>query len=103
VHNCRSCAAQAVAQTTPQLTPEPASLPVPPSKAERLAIVPSPKSVVVHLAQFVIRQEVAKRRIALGVSNHFKRVVDTWVADDPLVTDPTPTCVLCGSRNPTSS
>jgi ATP-dependent Clp protease ATP-binding subunit ClpX len=23
----------------------------------------------------------------VGVSNHFKRVVDTWVADDPLVTD----------------
>jgi ATP-dependent protease Clp ATPase subunit len=27
-------------------------------------------------------------RLALGVSNHFKCVVDTWVADDPIVADP---------------
>jgi ATP-dependent protease Clp ATPase subunit len=47
-----------------------------------------PKTLVAHIDQFVIGQEVAKRRIALGVSNHFKRVVDTWVADDPIVTDP---------------
>jgi ATP-dependent Clp protease ATP-binding subunit ClpX len=38
--------------------------------------------------QFVIGQEIAKRRIAVGVSNHFKRIIDTWVADDPIVTDP---------------
>jgi ATP-dependent Clp protease ATP-binding subunit ClpX len=88
VHICGLCAAQAVAQTTPQPSPEPATPPVPPSKEARLALVPSPKSVVAHLDQFVIGQEVAKRRIAVGVSNHFKRVVDAWVADDAIVTDP---------------
>jgi ATP-dependent Clp protease ATP-binding subunit ClpX len=61
---------------------------VPPTKEDRRALVPSPKSVVAHLDQFVIRQEVSKRRLALSVSNHFKRAVDTWVADHPSVTDP---------------
>jgi ATP-dependent protease Clp ATPase subunit len=41
-----------------------------------------------HLNQHVIGQNIAKRRLALGVSNHFKRVVDTWFADDPIVSDP---------------
>jgi ATP-dependent Clp protease ATP-binding subunit ClpX len=50
--------------------------------------VPTPKSIVAHLDQFVIGQEVAKRRIAVGVSNHFKRVVDSLEPDDPIVTDP---------------
>jgi ATP-dependent Clp protease ATP-binding subunit ClpX len=86
VHICCSCAARAVAQATPQPIPEPAT-PVPPSKEERRALVPSPKSVVVHLDRFVIGQHIAKRRLALGVTNHFKRVADSWVADDPLVTD----------------
>jgi len=37
----------------------------------------------------VIGQDIAKRRLALGVSNHFKRLVDTWDRDapDPIVTD----------------
>jgi hypothetical protein len=65
---------------------------VPPSKSERLALVPSPTSVVAHLDKSVIGQNVAKRRLALGVSNHFKRVVDTRVADDPIVTDPELAC-----------
>jgi ATP-dependent protease Clp ATPase subunit len=88
VHICGFCAARAVAQTTPQPSPEPATPSVPPPKEERLALIPSPKSLVAHLDQFVIGQEVAKRRLALGVSNHFKRVVDIWVADDPIVSDP---------------
>ena len=48
-----------------------------------------PKSLVAHLDQFVIGQDIAKRRLALGVSNHFKRLVDTWDrgAPDPIVTD----------------
>src|SRR5208337_1688761 len=43
-----------------------------------------------HLDQFVIGQAIAKRRLALGVSNHFKRIVDTWDRDapDPIVADP---------------
>ncbi len=55
----------------------------------RLAIVPSPKTLVAHLDQFVIGQAVAKRRLALGVSNHYKRVVDAWDKDapDPIVAD----------------
>jgi ATP-dependent protease Clp ATPase subunit len=88
VHICGFCAAQAVAQTTPQPSPEPATPPVPPSKEERLALLPAPKTLVAHLNHFVIGQNIAKRRLALGVSNHFKRVADAWVADDPIVTDP---------------
>ena len=70
VHICGFCAAQAVAQTAPQPEAAPRS---PLSKDERLAFVPSPKSVVAHLDQFVVGQELAKSRLALGVSNHFKQ------------------------------
>jgi ATP-dependent Clp protease ATP-binding subunit ClpX len=54
-----------------------------------LASIPTPKTLVAHLDQFVIGQDIAKRRLALGVSNHFKRLVDTWDRDapDPIVTD----------------
>jgi ATP-dependent protease Clp ATPase subunit len=60
VHFCAHCATQAVRQTTQPL-----------SKEERLALVPSPKSVVAYLDLHVIGQEIAKRRIAVGMSNHF--------------------------------
>ena len=55
-----------------------------------MASIPTPKTLVAHLDQFVIGQDIAKRRLALGVSNHFKRLVDTWDcgAPDPIVTDP---------------
>ena len=38
----------------------------------------------------MIGQSIAKRRLALGVSNHYKRLVDAWDcgAPDPIVTDP---------------
>ena len=38
----------------------------------------------------MIGQDIAKRRLALGVSNHFKRLVDAWDRDapDPIVADP---------------
>jgi len=54
-----------------------------------LASIPAPKNLVAHLDQFVIGQDIAKRRLALGVSNHFKRLVDAWDKDalDPIVTD----------------
>ncbi len=86
---CGSCAAQAVAQTTPQPVPEPTPPPERPSKESLLASIPSPKTLVAHLDQFVIGQAVAKRRLAVGVSNHYKRIVDTWDrgAPDPIITD----------------
>ena len=54
------------------------------------ASIPSPKTLVAHLDQFVIGQDIAKRRLALGISNHYKRLVDTWdrTAPDPIITDP---------------
>ncbi len=54
-----------------------------------MASIPAPKTLVTHLDQFVIGQDIAKRRLALGVSNHFKRLVDTWDRDapDPIVSD----------------
>ena len=60
-----------------------------PSKDARLASIPSPKTLVAHLDQYVIGQDIAKRRIALGVSNHYKRLVDAWDRDapDPIIAD----------------
>ncbi|MGC8639873.1 MAG: hypothetical protein ACP5XB_08370 [Isosphaeraceae bacterium] len=57
VHNCGFCAAQAVASTSAQ--PEPVRR-SPLSKGERLAFVPSPKSIVAHLDQFVVGQTLLK-------------------------------------------
>ena len=87
---CGTCAALAVAEITPQPVPEPAPPPERPSREARLASIPSPKSLVAHLDQYVIGQDIAKRRLALGVSNHFKRLVDAWDRDapDPIVADP---------------
>ena len=87
---CGTCAAQAVTEITPQPAPEPAPPPERPSREAQLASIPSPKSLVAHLDQYVIGQEIAKRRLALGVSNHFKRLVDCWDRDapDPIITDP---------------
>ncbi len=86
VHICGFCAAQAVAQM-PQPQPAP---PERPSREALLASIPSPKTLVAHLDQHVVDQALAKRRIALGVSNHFKRLVDAWDRDaaDPIVADP---------------
>ena len=87
---CAFCATRALAEITPQPGPEPAPPPERPSKEARLASIPTPKTLVAHLDQFVIGQAIAKRRLALGVSNHFKRIVDTWDRDapDPIVADP---------------
>ncbi len=86
---CAFCATRALAEITPQPVPEPAPPPERPSKEALLASIPSPKSLVAHLDQYVIGQDIAKRRLALGVSNHFKRIVDTWDRDvpDPIVAD----------------
>jgi ATP-dependent Clp protease ATP-binding subunit ClpX len=80
VHICGFCAAKAVAETTPQPQHAP---PERPSKEERLAFIPQPKALIAHLDQFVIGQDIAKRRIGVGVSNHFKRLVDWWDRDAP--------------------
>ena len=86
---CAFCATRALAEITPQPVPEPAPPPERPSKEARLASIPAPKTLVAHLDQYVIGQDIAKRRLSLGVSNHFKRIVDTWDRDapDPIVTD----------------
>src|SRR5271157_3091009 len=87
---CAFCATRALAEITPQPVPEPAPPPERPSREARLAFIPAPKTLVAHLDQFVIGQAIAKRRLALGVSNHFKRRVDAWDCDapDPIVADP---------------
>jgi ATP-dependent protease Clp ATPase subunit len=101
---CGFCASQAVAQTTPQPqpVPEPTPPPEPLSKEVRLAFIPSPKTLVAHLDQNVVGQTVAKRRLALGVSNHFKRVVDTWARDAPTPSSLTPIRTMCESRRATA-
>ncbi len=86
---CGTCAAQAVTEITPQPVPEPTPPADPPSREARLASIPSPKSLVAHLDQYVIGQEIAKRRLALGVTNHYKRLIDAWDRDapDPIIAD----------------
>src|SRR5271157_3937140 len=86
---CGFCATRALAEITPQPVPEPAPPPERPSKEALLASIPTPKSLVAHLDQYVVGQAIAKRRLALGVSNHFKRLVDAWDRDapDPIVAD----------------
>jgi ATP-dependent Clp protease ATP-binding subunit ClpX len=86
---CAFCATRALAEITPQPVPEPAPPPERPSREARLASIPTPKTLVTHLDQFVIGQDIAKKRLALGVSNHFKRLVDCWDRDapDPIVAD----------------
>src|SRR5271166_3399578 len=81
VRICTFCSTKAVAETQPARVRTPS--PERPSKEARLASIPTPKSVVAHLDQFVIGQDVAKRRLALAVSNHFKRLIDTWDRNDP--------------------
>src|SRR5271166_2476044 len=86
---CALCATRALAEITPQPVPEPAPPPERPSKEALLASIPAPKTLVAHLDQYVIGQDIAKRRLALGVNNHFKRLVDAWDRDapDPIVAD----------------
>jgi len=86
---CAFCATRALAEVTPQPVPDPTPPPERPSKEALLASIPSPKTLVAHLDQFVIGQAIAKRRLALGVSNHFKRLVDAWDcgAPDPIIAD----------------
>src|SRR5271157_2094861 len=85
---CAFCATRALSEI-PQPVPEPTPPPERPSKEALLASIPSPRTIVAHLDQFVIGQDIAKRRLALGVSNHFKRLVDIWDrgAPDPIITD----------------
>ena len=48
----------------------------PPTWADLLGSVPSPKSLVEHLDRHVVGQQAAKRKLAVAVSNHFKRLAD---------------------------
>ena len=48
----------------------------PPTWADLLGSVPSPKAIVEHLDRQVIGQQAAKRTLAVAVSNHFKRLAD---------------------------
>jgi len=66
---CGTCAAQAVAEITPEPVPEPAPPPERPSKEARLASIPSPTTLVAHVDQYVIGQDIAKKRLALGAIN----------------------------------
>ncbi len=100
---CAFCATRALAEITPQPVPEPAPPPERPSREALLASIPAPKTLVAHLDQFVIGQAVAKRRLALGVRNHFKRIVDTWIVTLPIPSLPILICTMCESRSPTSS
>ena len=48
----------------------------PPTWADLLGSVPSPRSIVEHLDRHVVGQEQAKRRLAVSISNHFRRLAD---------------------------
>jgi ATP-dependent Clp protease ATP-binding subunit ClpX len=51
-------------------------LEAPPTWAELLASVPRPKALVKHLDRFVVGQQAAKRKLAVALANHFRRLVD---------------------------
>ena len=40
--------------------------------------IPSPRSIVEHLDQYVIGQNAAKRVLAVAVHNHYKRLTSEW-------------------------
>ncbi len=101
VRICGFCASQAVSQTTPQPVPEPTPPPERPSKQALLASIPAPKSLVAHLDQFVIGQDIAKRRLALGVANHYSGWSIAGIVALPTRSSPTLTCTMCELRNPT--
>ncbi|MDB5350110.1 MAG: clpX 1 [Planctomycetota bacterium] len=63
------------AQNTPVPQPEPRPTP-PPTWADLLGSVPSPKSLVAHLDRHVVGQQAAKRKLAVAVSSHFRRLAD---------------------------
>jgi len=51
--------------------------PTPPSTwADLLGSVPSPKSLVEHLDRHVVGQDQTKKKLAVAVSNHFRRLAD---------------------------
>jgi ATP-dependent Clp protease ATP-binding subunit ClpX len=88
VRICAFCSTKAIAEMQPVSNPIPPA--ERPSKEARLAFIPPPKAIVAHQDHFVIGQNVAKRKLALGVSNHFKRLVDDLDRNDPdpIITDP---------------
>ena len=62
----------------------------PPSKKDWLASIPSPRQIVEHLDRSVVGQGRAKRTLAIAVSNHFVRNLDSLDrgSADPVVADP---------------
>ena len=48
----------------------------PPTWAALLGSIPSPKALVAHLDRHVVGQQAAKRKLAVAVSNHFRRLAD---------------------------
>jgi len=43
--------------------------------------IPSPRSIVEHLDEYVIGQTAAKRVLAVSVHNHYKRLTSEWEGD----------------------
>ena len=48
-----------------------------------LRTIPSPRSIVEHLDQYVIGQERAKQVLSVAVYNHYKRVFGSSATDSP--------------------
>ena len=78
------------------IVPDPQPVPPLPAPtwADLLGSVPSPKSLVAHLDRHVVGQQAAKRKLAVAVSNHFRRLADgeRWggrvAGPDPLADAP---------------
>ncbi len=54
-----------------------------PSQHERSATIPSPKEIVAHLERSIVGQDRAKRSLAIAVSNHFVRLLDSLDRGSP--------------------
>lgn len=54
-------------------------------KSYRSLIIPTPRELVEHMDQYIIGQEDAKKTLAVGVVNHYKRILAYDV--NPLITN----------------
>lgn len=80
VYICDECTRAAYTLTNPASTLEPA--PAPEAAHKEITELPTPSKIKLFLDDYVIGQESAKKRIAVAVYNHYKRIFCAEKKDD---------------------